>query len=531
MSTNKLLIGSRPWRSVLWLLSITALLILGAFIRLWDLAALPAQVHNDESSSIVDGIMHFMPGGRGGWALFGSAFGGHPNLSYWLNALPSRLIGEVSIWSSRLGAALAGIASLVALTLFVSKAFGRRVAIFFLIFIVPFHWHVHFSRTAFPYVHALLGMGLVSYALSIFLSAPSLMRALLTGISMGLAALAYPATHVLPAAIAVAVVIRTWPDLSKRNGFKRGSFNFIALVVCFVVGLSVALLPHVIYSFRYGYTSRLTSTFVLHPHNIRHLAPQTGIPNVSVPEVVWFNMKRTAKIFYAADTAEQYQFHQNPLPLWGAILATLGAVIMLFGVFRRDAVAAYLITTSALSFLASGLMVEGPFSPHLILFAAIIPISMAVGIDRLLSWIRIRQVALVGLVGTGLLIVWTDWNLHFYQQVVDPQRSRLSQMTTYLLRLPIDTRGVTTIVGASDADVSPNESYYKLFYPLSKQIQLGKGADVSKILDIVAAGAGPAVIVVDERRCDELRGELARSGKIAQLFRYPKLSVAFLYLN
>lgn len=103
---------------------VVCLLVVGAMMRLWNLNEFPQQVHNDESTSIVDGIMHFMPGGRGGWALFGSSFGGHPNLSYWMNALPSRVIGEVSLWSARMGSALAGTLSLVLLALFVCKAYG-----------------------------------------------------------------------------------------------------------------------------------------------------------------------------------------------------------------------------------------------------------------------------------------------------------------------------------------------------------------------------------------------------------------------
>lgn len=498
---------------------------------MWKLSEFPQQVHNDESSSIVEGIMYFMPGGKGGWALFGSAFGGHPSLSYWLNALPSRVIGEVSLWSARLGAALAGSVSLVFLALFVLKSFGRRVAIFFLIFIVPYHFHVHFSRTAFPYIHALLGMGLVSYFFVSFLRSPSVTMALATGATMGLAALAYPATHVLPAAMAVAVVIRVWPDLIKRDGAGRGSLKVLGMMICFVVGLLATMGPHIIYSYRYGYSSRLTQTFVLHEHNIRHLGPQTGNPDVTPAGVVWFNMQRTARIFYSGDTAEQFQFHENPFPLWGAVLAAFGALVLVGKAFRRDPVAIYLVVAGVVTFVASGLMVEGNFSPHLLLFAAITPIAMAVGLDKLVGWMRIKHLAILVPLSALVCAVWAYWNWGFYNRVVSTERSRLTRAVTYILRLPINTKEVATVVGAAGVDVYPNESYYKLMYPRSKQFQLPKDAPVGQVVELVVRGNGPAVLVEDEGSAQMTQMELEKLGKKVQVYRPPQFPAVYLYVE
>ncbi len=168
----------RPQRSRLVMSLVLVLCIAGALVRMVSLENFPFPIHNDETASIVDGIRHFMPGQRGGWALFGSAFGGHPNLSYWLNAIPSRIIGEVTLWSSRLGAAICGTLSMIIFALFVLRAFGRKVGLFFLVLIVPYHFHVQFSRTAFPYIDALLGMATVSLAFVWYVERPTLVRAL-----------------------------------------------------------------------------------------------------------------------------------------------------------------------------------------------------------------------------------------------------------------------------------------------------------------------------------------------------------------
>lgn len=517
--------------TVAFVIVVVCLLIVGAAMRLWNLNDFPQQVHNDESTSIVDGIMHFMPEGRGGWALFGSSFGGHPNLSYWMNALPSRVIGEVSLWSARMGAALAGTLSLALLALFVCRAYGRRVGIFFLIFIIPYHLHYHFSRTAFPYVYALVGMGLVSYAFVLFLKAPSRLSALVTGLVMGVAALTYPATHVLPAAIIAAVVIKVWPDLIKGEGAARGSFRFFTMALCFILGVLIALTPHIIYSYRYGHSSRLTQTFVLHEHNLRHLGPQTGDPTVTPAGVVWFNMKRTARIFYSGDTAEQYQFHENPFPLWGACLAVLGTLVLITKSFRRDPVAIYVVVAGISSFAASGLMVEGNFSPHLILFAVITPLAMALAVDKIVGWLRLNYIVVLVPLSVALGVVWADWNWKFYNRVVSTDRSRLTRAVTYLLRLPITTKEVTTVIGAAGVDVYPDESYYQLIYPRSKQFQLGKDASVAQVVELTVKRPGSAVVVEDEGSVDQVRQELEKLGKKVDLYRYPQFPAIYLYVH
>lgn len=515
----------------LFSITVTCLLFVGAFVRFWNLADFPQQVHNDESNSIVEGIMHFTSEGRGGWALFGSAFGGHPNLSYWLNALPSRVLGEVSLWSSRLGSATAGTLSLVILTLFVVKAYGRRVGIIFLVFIIPYAFHVHFSRTAFPYVYALLGMAVVSYAFVGFLKNPSKRSALITGVMMGLAALAYPATHVLPAAIAAAVVLSVWPDLIKKKGAARGSVAFVTMSLSFILGVIITLTPHLIYTYKYGYTSRLTQTLIFHEHNLRHLGPQTGDPKVTTAGIVWFNMKRTAMFFYSGDTGEQYQFHENPFPLWGAALAALGALVMVAKAFRRDPVAIYLVVTAIATFVASGLMVEGNFSPHLLLFAVITPLGMALAFDKLLNWIRIRHVALVTVVTGAVGLLWAHWNWEFYNRVVSTERSRLTRAVTYLLRLPINTREVRTIIGAAGVEVYPHESYYKVMYPQSQQFKLADNAPAGEIARLVTQGGGPAVVIENEGEAGPLQQELEKMGKKVEKITRPQFPAVFLYVQ
>jgi len=516
-------------RPVVWL--VVALCVVGALIRMVNLEDFPFPIHNDETSSIVDGIRHFMPGQRGGWALFGSAFGGHPNLSYWLNAIPSRIIGEVTLWSSRLGAAICGTLSMVIFALLVFRAFGRNVGLFFLVLIVPYHFHVHFSRTAFPYIDALLGMAAVSLAFVWYVERPTLVRALVVGILMGLAALTYPATHVLPGAIACGVVFGVYPTLIRERGGWRATRDTVLMTIAFIVGIGISLTPQILHAMRNGYTSRLSSTFIFQPHNITHLSPFVGIPNPTPFDVLIFNLWRTLIIFYKADSAEQYQFNDNPLPVWGAALGVIGALVLLVGCFKRRPIPIYIIATTVFTIVASALMVEGPFSPHLIVLALIIPLAIAVGWGTLLDIVRCKRVALVA-VATGVLgVAWTHWNWTFYNTVVDPERSRLGRIPNYILRLPIDKKRVTEILGVASHHVGPNESYYQLIYPNSTQVQLDRATTAEHISQRLRERPGSVVILEDMDDLAKVESVLKAHGRDVQVFTYRNMPVGFLYVK
>lgn len=523
--------GNRSASSFTYLSVIALALVVGGLLRCSNLETLPLQVHNDEASSAVDGVARFMSG-RGGWALAGSAFGGHPNLSYWLSAIPSRVAGEVTLWTLRFGAAIWGTMSLVVFAWFVGQAFGRRVALLSLLFVVPYHLHVHYSRTGFPYVHAILFMAFVSVAFTYFIQAPSIKRALVTGLTMGLAALVYPATHVLPFAIAAAVIFGVYPRLLRAEGsVQLATRNLLKLSLVFFAGIIIAMGPQVIYSARNGYSSRLIHTFVLHDHNIKHLGPQTGDAVVTPAGVVWFNFKRTLKFFYENDTAEQYQFNENPLPLWGSLLAAFGFLVLAWRSCRGDPISIYLTTTAVMTVVTSTMMVEGNFSPHLILFSLIIPISLALGVDVLLRTLRVKNAALVGLLALPLIVVWADWNWKFYHRIVSTERSRLTRGVTYLLNLPIERKSTKHLLNASELELYFGEPYYELIYANPKQTKLDKGAGVDQVVDALSHGESPSVIIEDESQAATLVDSLQSRGRTTTVYRYPNFPGVYVVVN
>lgn len=134
-------------------LAIAALLVVGAFLRLYQLDQYPLGVHQDEVSDIYDGYSLAETGAD----RFGDrypaavrAFGERdyrPALYVWLAAIPQRFTG-FSIVAGRLPAAILGIASLVLIFLFTRSMAGEEFATMSLLFASLSPLHIQFSRVA-----------------------------------------------------------------------------------------------------------------------------------------------------------------------------------------------------------------------------------------------------------------------------------------------------------------------------------------------------------------------------------------------
>lgn len=516
--------------AILFTLAAILILVAAAVVRSVNLQRFPMQVHNDESAMVIHGFrpMYQDPNSS---ILAGVSFAGHPNFGYWLSSLSSLLFGEETLWSLRIGSAIIGSLSLLFFGLFVINAFGRRTGLLFLLFASAFHIHFHFSRTGFHYIHAVFFTGLISWAFLMCVRSASLVWALVTGMFMGLGALVYPATHVLPAAMAVAWFFGKIdaPLLAPTVWHRFG--RFAKLVGAFLLGLGATLGPQAVFAISHGFLGRLNATFLLHPHNIKHLSNELGTEFPTTGAVIWLNLHRTLRYFYRSDSGEQYHFSQNPLPTWGSALAIIGLLILLRRCLKRDPFALFVASVGLFTVLGSTLMIEANFSPHLILFSLLIPLAIAVGWDFALSLARARNVAVASILSALIALAWTDWNWKFYLDVVDPTKSRLTDTENWLLQLPIDTTKVTRLVNLSGRDINWAESYFELVYPAAEGIRDQSGDPAPKALRMVSTKTGPVVFVINRNEADVVQQELTKAGQRIQRFAFQGQRVDFLWVE
>src|SRR5882672_12542037 len=91
-------------------LLLTAITLVGAFLRIWQLASLPPGLHYDLAATALLGNEVAFNGYR---PIFISAYTGHEALYYYWLALWFRLVGS-SVFSLRLAAATLGILAIPA---------------------------------------------------------------------------------------------------------------------------------------------------------------------------------------------------------------------------------------------------------------------------------------------------------------------------------------------------------------------------------------------------------------------------------
>lgn len=144
---------------LLWLLGILGLAVA---LRLPRIADIPANISIDELLPAME-AMHLARGNpvnvfsSVGWFTM-------PNLSFAFPALVMKVIG-VSFYAQRLSSLLLGVAGLVATFLLARRLFGDVTALIGTFLMTVSFWHIHNSRTGFPFVQSSFCPALVLYLL------------------------------------------------------------------------------------------------------------------------------------------------------------------------------------------------------------------------------------------------------------------------------------------------------------------------------------------------------------------------------
>jgi hypothetical protein len=455
-------------------------------------------------------IAAFM-GPRETWALKGSSFGGHPNFGFWLSSIPSQITGVITLWNIRIAGAIIGSLSILFFSLAVREGIGRGTSLLFLLFALPFHLHVHYSRTAYAYNHALLAAGLFFWLVVRLVKFPTRLNALLAGASVGVCLLVYSAAHVLPIALMGTMVIRyimperrlnepspVYPKLSRR-------WPYLLIGFLLIFGLQ---LHEWITS---GYQSRATSQFILSPGSRRHLELSIGHPLTDV-QIFVNSFWNTLRFFYLEDSSGQYSFRGAPLNTLASVLACGGLVILLYRAIARDLMSLMVILAAVLTVAGSMLMVEANFSPHLVLFGLFIPLACAIGLESIVRPIAYKHTYLAALVVLPLGCWWAWWNYNYY---LDNMARNSRGRHVWLLNLPIDTFSVRSITNFTGLEEPFGESFFELVYPKSKRTTTPASTAAEAFATFTknrSSDLCPCLLLIDDSQASTFAQMLKESG-------------------
>lgn len=223
-----------------------SILIIAAFLRLWDLQSFPLPVNNDELTDIYDAysiattgkdrFQHWNPAVMTG---FGNG-DYHPALYPWLLAIPSMILG-ISISAARACAALFGLLSLLLLFLTARRIFSHKFAIIALALASLSPWHILYSRTAhaggfFPAFFTIF----ILYALVRYLEKCTSYKFLaLAGFLCGFSTNSCPAMKALGPMCLILVSLAATIGLTvhdKKLCVKQLTKNNLLIFVMFIVG-------------------------------------------------------------------------------------------------------------------------------------------------------------------------------------------------------------------------------------------------------------------------------------------------------
>ena len=513
---------------ILWLLAV-ALFVLATMVRSLYLDEVPAFIHNDESATAIYITPPFFsePADSPMWGQ--NNYGGHANFGAWLASLYLRTFGGKTLWAIRMGSMVCGVLSILFGALFVRSWMGLRAMVFFLVAVLPFHLHVHYSRTGYIYMQAALFIALVAFVFGRFVQRPSAFNGFLLGLSTGFALMVYSATHVLVGVLGVGVVVALLSPTARETFGASRLPRSVGSLVAIVVGLICATGQYVYHALINGHTSRFMQQTVLRDEYRAEFNRATG-GDFSTAHVVWANFKRTLTFFLEGDRAGQYGFSHPPLEVVSYAVFLFGLLVLLYRSFRLDARALFVMLLGIATLVGASLMIEASFSPHFIAFALVIPLAGAVALEAICRIARVRSPILSALMAVIVLVPWARWNYTVYADF----DQRKQTLDTLIMHLPIPRESVKTIVNYTPLITDLSESFYMLRYPNAKgsRVQANDTFDASKhIMDLITAQACPCLVVVPQGNYATVISSLSAVDKHFREFSFDRLEAKVVYIE
>ncbi|TMF02813.1 MAG: glycosyltransferase family 39 protein, partial [Chloroflexi bacterium] len=343
------------------LLVLAVVLGMAAWLRLPDLARVPANVHGDEASIGLE-ARRILTGSLS--PVFATGWYDVPSLSFALHAAVMRVFGN-DLFGLRLGSAIEGLLSIVVLYLLARRLWGARPALVAAALMAIAAWHVHFSRTGFQYMQAPLALLLTLYFLVLGIEERRAVYWLLAGFGIGLSIEVYYAARLVAPIVAVYL---GYCALRQRGLLSTHAPGLAALGF----GALVFLAP------------MLTA-----PPNLAHELDAYHV--TTLQDVLALQVRNTLEAFnMRGETSLQYG---HPTPLLDPWTGGLLAMSALAALFRLGSARGVLLATWVWSALIVGsvLTLDALFSPRVLIALPALVLGPALVLEQ--AWRGLTRVA------------------------------------------------------------------------------------------------------------------------------------------
>ena len=408
---------ARRWPSVAVLVGLIAILGLAAALRIPQIATNPANISVDELLPGFEALQ--IARGELGNVFSGTGWFSMPRLSFALQALLMGLT-RPSFYVLRLSSAITGLAGILSVFLLARRLFGDRVALTAAFLMAVSFWHIHNSRTGFPFVQSSFCPALVLYLLLRGRQDGSRTVLAAAGICLGLALECYFPVRIL--LILAPICLAT--DWRVRGTSLRAAMEEAAVVG---VGAALALGPLLISVPLDALTHHSSSVLLTNPVHVAHFEREYQVQGLW--SVFRCNLAEAASMVTTTRTCQPPAAQAANVPnlrnlVWADVcvlnrsprglldLGTFAALLLgtLVAVLQGRAYPLLLVGWLAFTFVFGVAFTDAPRASYR-LAAAMPAIFMlaALGIDRVLlvaasprRWYRV-------LVGSVVLSVLAGW--------------------------------------------------------------------------------------------------------------------------
>ena len=400
------LVRGIPWPEV----AIVSLITAFAFaVRFVDLAAEPSPFWDDEGEQAI-AALEVIRGVGVRDNLFDMGVGtAQPTMYYGTLALSFKIFGT-SVMAARLPAVLVGAATIPVLYLMLRELFDRRVALVGVAFLAVLHFHVHYSRLAFPNNYDTLFAALMLLFAFRAIRTGKTVDFALSGLVAGLALYFYQGARVIPV---VLVILLAYLTVKTFGLFLVQRFWGLAALV---TGFVVVSLPAALFwnEHRGAASSRWGDQNIFDSGWLDREVELTGHSEL---HVVWDQIQEAfGTLVVYGDTIAHYN---SGVPLLDGVSATvllIGGVYALFHIFQPRFLSLFALLV--LPIMLGSALLDPPIGSQRFLAtapvaAAFVGLGLVIAGEALVQMAPpLRRVAPIGV--AAVLLVIAVMNLSFY---------------------------------------------------------------------------------------------------------------------
>ena len=387
------------------LLIVTALLLVGAFLRTYILTQHPYPWSGDEASVGIEGS-RILKGEVTDF--FAAGWSGQPNWSFVPTALAEIILGK-TILAIRVVSVTEGTLAILFLYLLARELFGRTIAALAAGFLVAFPVHIQFSRIGVNNIIDSLTVCLVLWLVirAIRKGRPS--DYLWAGIAGGLAFYTYVGSRLV---LALAFFVLAYTAIRQR-GFLRSHLSHLGI---FLAGVVVAIAPLGYYFIRHPdiFMTRIGQESIFLNH---WLVTQSQRSGQSIPAILWKQFTDTVLVYISQPAVGN--FFNSPMPY----LTIIGSIFFLFGMgyafikLLETRMMTLLVWFWLMVIVGGVLTLSPPANTRLVMTAPAVALFLALGIYKFTDYIlklKIFNQRWQTIVSAVLVLFLVAQNIAFY---------------------------------------------------------------------------------------------------------------------